>query len=57
MVSGHPVEHNGEWGTVTYEFECGHCGWWWLEHEPIPVDYWPRPLPRGTRRPFDENRS
>lgn len=48
LVSGHPIEHDGPPRTTTYEFECGCCGHWWLEHEPIPEDW--RPTPPIRRR-------
>lgn len=45
FVGGHPIEHNGPPRTITYEYECGRCGRWWLEHVPIPADYRPNRLP------------
>jgi hypothetical protein len=44
LVGGHPIESNAPPGTMTYEYECGHCGHWWMEDEPIDRDWRPKRL-------------
>ncbi len=45
LVGGHPLlDHDGPWGMVTYEYECGHCGYWWLEDEPVSPGHRIKPL-------------